>query len=121
MKNNLSTNPDPLQRTGVVYKFTCPHDDCRRHPKHYIGATTTTLSRRLTMQRNAGGPHDHMERDHGHDLTRQELNDNISTMKSCTNHRKLWIFEALLTLKEFPYINKQMESWRTTELFGSAF
>ena len=63
----------------------------------------------------------HMEQDHGHSLTRKELNDNISIIKSCTSHRRLWIFEALLTLKEFPYINKQVKAWRTTELFGGAF
>ena len=121
MKNNMSANPDPLQRTCVVYKFTCPHDDCRRHPKHYIGATTTTLSRRITMHRNAGGPHDHMEQDHGHSLTRQDLTNNISIIKSSTSHRRLWIYEALLTAKALPYINKQVKSWRTTELFGGAF
>ena len=73
------------------------------------------------MHRNAGGPHDHMEHDHDHSLTRQELNDNTCIIKSCNSHRKLWIFEALLTSKNAPFINKQIKSWRTTELFGGAF
>ena len=73
------------------------------------------------MHRNAGGPHDHMEQDHGHNLTRQDLTNNISIIKSSTSHRRLWIYEALLTAKALPYINKQVKSWRTTELFGGAF
>ena len=46
LKNNPN-NSGKLQKTNVVYMFTCPykHD----HPVTYIGHTRTTLSRRLAM------------------------------------------------------------------------
>ena len=37
-----------LQKTNIIYKFKCPLGDCISD-NIYIGLTSTTLSRRLTM------------------------------------------------------------------------
>ena len=39
-----------LQKTNVIYKFKCPLGDCISDNNNiYVGLTSTTLSRRLTM------------------------------------------------------------------------
>ena len=48
MKNNMNKKTQ-LITTNVIYQFTCPNDDCMHRSTNYIGSTTTTLSRRLTM------------------------------------------------------------------------
>ena len=49
MKNKPDTSPT-LKLTNVIYNFNCSFEDCRLQPNvNYIGYTTTTLSRRLTM------------------------------------------------------------------------
>lgn len=48
MNNNPNKNKNIMQSTNVVYKFKCPHEDCKlRQNVEYIGLTATTLSRRL--------------------------------------------------------------------------
>ena len=54
MRNNTNNISKPSKSTNVVYKFTCSHEDCRPQTVSYIGATTTTLSRRLTMHKTRG-------------------------------------------------------------------
>ena len=57
MRNNLNKDT-MLQKTNVVYRWTCPDEDCklRDKPVDYIGHTTTTLSRRMTMNLHAHPP-----------------------------------------------------------------
>ena len=48
--NKFSLSTELLDRTNVVYIFTCPLGDCVSKENYtYVGLTTTTLSRRLTM------------------------------------------------------------------------
>ena len=54
MQNNLSTKYDKLQQTNVVYKFSKVAEGSEPLDAHYIGMTTTTLSRRLTMHLQEG-------------------------------------------------------------------
>ena len=51
---NTSPSSDLLDRTNIVYMFKCPLGDCVSKKKNnvYVGLTTTTLSRRLTMHLN---------------------------------------------------------------------
>ena len=109
---------DFLKRTNVVYQFACPHEDCRLRPVNYIGVTTTSLSRRLTMHLREGAPSDHMYKCHNCKLTRKQLVDNTSIIKShiCTN--RLLIHEALLIRDRSPTLNKQVKSCVTLGLWG---
>ena len=50
IRNNSSPSIGVLQETNVIYKFKCPLGDCISDNNNiYVGLTSTTLSRRLTM------------------------------------------------------------------------
>ena len=50
ISNNSSPSIGVLQKTNVIYKFKCPLGDCISDNNNiYVGLTSTTLSRRLTM------------------------------------------------------------------------
>ena len=50
IRNNSSLSIGVLQKTNVIYKFKCPLGDCISDNNNiYVGLTSTTLSRRLTM------------------------------------------------------------------------
>ena len=53
MTNNTNKKTQ-LNTTNVIYQFTCPNEDCMLRSTNYIGSTTTTLSRRLTMHLTNG-------------------------------------------------------------------
>ena len=50
LNNNSSSSIGVLQKTNVIYQFKCPLRDCiSENDDRYVGLTSTTLSRRLTM------------------------------------------------------------------------
>ena len=50
IKNNSSTTIGILQKTNIIYQFKWPLGDCiSENDNTYVGLTSTTLSRRLTM------------------------------------------------------------------------
>ena len=50
IRNNSSPSIGVLQKTNVIYQFKCPLGDCVSDNNNiYVGLTSTTLSRRLTM------------------------------------------------------------------------
>ena len=109
---------DPLKRTNVIYQFACPHEDCRLRPVNYIGVTSTSLSRRLTMHLREGAPHDHMTQHHNAKLTRKHLVDNTCIIKSQRCTARLLIHEALMIRERNPSLNKQLKSCITLSLWG---
>ena len=115
---NSPTCSDDLKRTNVVYQFACPHEDCRLRNVNYIGVTTTSLSRRLMMHLREGAPHDHMAQHHNAKLTRKQLTDNTSIIKSHPCAARLIIHEALLIRDHNPSLNKQLKSCITLGLWG---
>ena len=53
ISNNTSSSTELLDRTNVVYMFKCHLGECvPKENSAYVGLTTTTLSRRLTMRLN---------------------------------------------------------------------
>ena len=53
IKNNSSPLIGVLQKTNVIYQFKCPLGDCISENNNiYIGLTSSTLLRRLTMHRS---------------------------------------------------------------------
>ena len=79
MRSNLSQDPSVMKSTNVVYQIRCTTGDCARRPSTYIGHTTTTLSRRITMHMQDGSPKRHFEA-HDTPLTRQLLVDNTTVL-----------------------------------------
>lgn len=109
MNNNLSKDLSPLKASNVVYEFSCPIGDCaRRSNSTYIGYTTTSLSRRLTMHLQTGAPRQHMRTSHNTDLTRSILVDNTSILMKCSDVNRLKVLEAVFIRDKDPAINRQM-------------
>ena len=107
-----------LQRTNVIYQYNCPEVGCRRlHTDKYIGATTTTLSRRLTMHQQEGAIKKHAKEHHKHDLTRQNLVQNTDIVETCNDHRRIWVAEAFYIREFSPFTNKQAQSAVTLSLW----
>ena len=102
MRNNMSSKSDKLKCTNVVYQFSCPFEDCRLRGINYIGVTTTSLSRRLTMHLQDGAPKQHMTQTHQTTLTRKLLTENTTIIKSQHNKARLLISEALLIRQHAP-------------------
>ena len=108
-----------LQRTNVIYQYDCPEDGCRRlNTGKYIGATTTTLSRRLTMHLQEGAIQKHAKQEHGRSLTRKDLVENTHIIETCNDHRRIWVTEALYIREFSPYLNKQAQSPVTLALWS---
>lgn len=120
MKNNITASKDTLKMTNVVYKFCCPIEDCRLHSVGYIGATTTSLSRRLTMHLQEGTLKEHMTEQHGIPLTRKHLTQNTTVLKTCSNRTQLMITEALYIREHTPALNKQLHSQNILTLWNTA-
>ena len=114
MRNNTLNDGNKLKRANVVYQFNCPNEDCRLRSVSYIGATTTTLSRRLTMHLREGSPKEHMHQQHNTKLTRTQLVQNTTIIASSNTHTRLRILEALHIKDKAPAINKQLTSTAVT-------
>ena len=53
ISNNFSPSTELLDKTNVAYMFKCPLGDCvSKENNIYVGHTTTTLSRQLTIHLN---------------------------------------------------------------------
>ena len=110
MRNNMRREPE-LQRTNVIYRWKCPNGDCKLQNREvdYIGRTTTTLSRRLTMHLHGHPPAEHTTEVHKKDITREELVENTSIIASDSNFRRLTILEAVLIRERCPVLNGQRD------------
>ena len=117
MKNNLGKT-DMLKRTNVVYKFSCPNEDCRLCSVDYIGVTTTSLSRRLTMHLSDGAPKEHMQQQHNTQITRRTLTQNTTILASAQDTRKLCVLEALFIHEQTPILNRQVHQTFTLSLWS---
>ena len=108
MRNNLSHDSSPLKATNTIYEYKCTTGECELQPQvKYIGMSTTTLSRRLTMHLGSGGPRKHMEQAHRTRITREDLVNNTRIVTRIDHFSRLEITEAILIQKESPSINGQ--------------
>lgn len=110
MRNNMHRE-NWLQRTNVVYHWTCPIEGCKlqEKPVDYVGKTTTTLSRRQTMNLHQHPPHDHMREAHQRQITREDLVGSLKILKQERDHRKLAILEAVIIRERHPVLNCQRD------------
>ena len=95
MQNNLSRNTSTLKQTNVVYRFQCKAGDCATRQVYYIGHTTTSLSRRLTMHLQDGAPKKHYSEQHNTTLTRDILVNNTSILAHCQDRKRLSTLETV--------------------------
>ena len=117
MRNNANKTTF-LKSTNVVYRFTCPHEDCqpRSDPVSYIGHTTTTISRRLTYHKQNGELERHMREAHNKHVTRQDLVENTKILHQETRRKRLRVLEAVYIHMFKPKMNIQREHDRIITL-----
>ena len=116
MRNNQQTTTT-LQETNVVYRFKCSTGDCATRNVYYIGHTTTSLSRRLTMHLQDGGPKAHFHDHHGTRLTRDILTSNTTILARQNDKRRLAITETILIRDTTPVINTHIKTLTNIPLF----
>ena len=104
IKKNLTPPTNTLKSTNLIYQFSCHEGDCELHNQTYIGLTTTTLSRRLTMHNSNGGPKKHTRNSHNINLTRESLINNTKII--CTNNGPISIIHSTSISSAHPLINK---------------
>ena len=107
MTNNLTNKRKGIQKTNVLYEYSCPDEDCKLLNAQYIGLTTTSLSRRMTMHLQDGAIKKHLRTAHATTLTRQHLENNIKILKQINDTVRLEIAESLLIRNLKPSINNQ--------------
>ena len=110
MRNSTAPVVSKEMRTNVIYKFVCPEEMCKSHPKDYIGHTSTTLRRRLLAHRNRGAIHQHYVDIHDRKPSLQELIDNTSIIRQESNYSRRLISEAVSIISQKPTLNIQQES-----------
>ena len=114
---NSQQNTTTLQQTNVVYRFKCSTGDCATRNVYYIGHTTTSLSRRLTMHLQDGGPKTHLRDHHGMRLTRDLLTANTIILARRHDKRRLAVAETILIRDTAPIINTQTKTLTNIPLF----
>ena len=118
-KNNQSPPAPLLQQSDLVYEYTCKRDGCERLQNSYIGVTTTTLSRRLTMHLQQGSIKIHHNSVHRQPPTREDLVANTRVLCRENNVPRLHKMEAFHILLGRPSLNYQATGIdRVLKLFG---
>ena len=109
VRNNSSPSIGVLQKTNVIYKFKCPLGDCISDNNNiYVGLTSTTLSRRLTMHlSDTSSIAQHLKK-HSCPTAqlRKILTDNTTILEHQNNKQKLQILEALHIRNLQPTLNR---------------
>ena len=109
IRNNSSPSIGVLQKNNVIYKFKCPFGDCIADNNNiYVGLTSTTLSRRLTMHlSDTSSIAQHLKK-HSCPTTQQRkiLTDNTTILEHQNNKQKLQILEALHIRNLQPTLNR---------------
>ena len=121
MHNNPTRDKSLLKQSNVIYSYKCSIGDCAlRENAKYIGYTTTTLSRRITMHLQNGGPKTHTESHHNQRLTRKQMVDYTTIIDRSGNRRELHVLEAIHIRDKDPIINKQVNAKGVLMLFDGA-
>ena len=74
---------------------------------NYIGSTTTTLSRRLTMHLSNGAIKKHIMSQHRSILSRDDIVSNTEVLHMQNDTFRLLIHEAMLIKFQNPSLNRQ--------------
>ena len=111
IRNNSSPSIGVLQKTNVIYKFKCPLGDCisdNNNNNIYVGLTSTTRSRRLTMHLSDKSSIAQHLKKHSCPTTqlRKILTDNTTILEHQNNKQKLQILEALYIRNLQPALNR---------------
>ena len=107
MRNSPYQEQEALQRSHVIYRYTCNRGNCAALPSTYIGMTTMKLVERLKSHKYAGAPKSHMRQDHQANISKEDLEGNTEVLASCNDRKRLQILEALYIKELKPSLNVQ--------------
>ena len=108
IKNNSPPSIGVLQKTNVIYQFKCPLGDCISENNNiYVGLTSTTQSRRLTIHFSDTSSIAQNLKKHSWPTTelRKILTDNTTILEHQNNKQKLQILESLQIRNIQPKLN----------------
>ena len=109
IRNNSSLSIGVLQKTKIIYQFKCPLGDCISDNNNiYVGLTSTTLSRRLTMHlSDTSSIAQHLKK-HSYPTTELQeiLTNNTTILEHQNNKQKLQILEARHIRNMQPTLNR---------------
>ena len=109
IKNNSSPSIGFLQKTNIIYQFKWPLGDCIFGNNNiYVGLTSTTLSRRLTIHlSDTSSIAQHLKK-HSCPTTelRKIFTENTTILEHQNNKQKLHILEALHIRNIQPKLNR---------------
>ena len=108
IKNNCAPRPTPLQSSNIVYKFTCPIQNCAAE---YVGMTRLTLEKRLRAHIYSGAIKNHLHEEHQSIIDKGKISDNTTILTKDIDPRQLFVKEALYILQIRPKINIQSENF----------
>ena len=120
MKNNMSASPNAMSKTNVVYEYLCNSGDCASRNSTYIGHTTCSLSRRLTLHLQRGAIHNHHQQYHHSKLDRSTIVNNTRIISQANDVRKLKMLEAVFIRDKAPVINIQSNMVSAIPLFNNS-
>ena len=101
-KNDQTPPPTDLQKTNLIYEFTCPIGDCERLRNSYVGLTTTSLARRFNIHRSDDIPKTHVNTVHNLPTSRETLVENNKIPRVENDVGRLQILEVLLIYQRNP-------------------
>ena len=108
IKNNSSRSIGVLQKNNVIYQFKCPLGDCISENNNiYVGLTSTTLSRRLTMHlSDTSSIAQHLKNIHAQQQNHGKFLLKTTILEHQNNKQKLQILETLFIRNIQPKLNR---------------
>jgi len=109
IRNRPKLDTPTIERSHVVYQYTCDQDGCNSS-KTYIGYTTCTLSDRFRMHAQQGSIKKHLQQAHQFQkIPKQMILAPTKILATCQNRRELFYTEAIYIKDLKPVLNAQDE------------
>ena len=110
MRNSPFQDNSLLKSTNVVYQFQCKTEGCTLQNNKYIGMTSTSVSRRVSMHLQMGAIKDHFINIHPQiprERRRALILENMSILAKCKTAKELEVTEAIFIKDLQPNLNIQ--------------
>lgn len=112
LRKNSDKKSETIQKSHVIYRFTCKWGNCKVLPSTHVGMTMTKLSWHLTYHLTTRAPKKHQE-EHGTTITRKILEESTDVIDICKDVRCFPILEALYIKDLDPKLNTKAEDLQT--------
>ena len=106
----MSKRDDKLSETNIVYEYKCNTGDCATRNVTYVGHTTCTLSRRLTMHLQNGSIKNHHRQYYNSKIDRSTIVENTRVIGRSNIIQRLVTMEAMFIKENSLAINIQFNN-----------